>query len=331
MKPTAHLHPTFFDQPTLGSIRDGFGAGLVALAKSNLAVVGLCADVTESVRMQPFAEAFPERFVEVGVAEQNVLGVAAGLALAGKIPVAASYAVFSPGRSWDQLRVSICYSNLNVKVIGGHAGLNVGPDGATHQALEDLALTQVLPNLTVVVPADETEAAAAMQAIGNHVGPCYLRLIRDKSPLVINETSPFVLGKARQLTTGRDVSIFACGLMVHMAVSAAKMLEEQGIDAEVINIHTLKPLDQAAIVASATKTRAVVVAEEHQLFGGLTSAVSMTLVQHVPTPLEAVAVRDTFGESGTSEELLTKYHLTTNDIAKAVWRVLERKNSTKKS
>lgn len=325
MQPTTSIHPHFFIQPKQGSIRDGFGHGVVAAAQTNSQVVALCADVTESVRLHWFREAFPERFVEVGVAEQNLVGTAAGLALGGKIPFAASYAVFSPGRSWDQLRVSVCYSKLPVKIIGGHAGLNVGPDGATHQALEDLALTLSLPNLTVIVPADETEAFQATQASATHPGPVYLRLAREASPLVHSLDAPFVLGKARKLTTGTDVTILATGLLVAPALIAAQQLQLQNISAEVLNISTLKPLDKSTIIASVQKTRAVVTAEEHQLHGGLTSVISTLLAQHLPVPLEAVAVRDQFGESGGGQELLDLYELNTTGISKAVWRVLERK------
>ncbi|HYD35637.1 MAG TPA: transketolase C-terminal domain-containing protein [Vitreimonas sp.] len=311
--------------PTLGSIRDGFGIGLLEMAKKKPEIVALCADLTESVRLLPFKAKYPQRFIEIGVAEQNLVGVAAGLALAGKIPFAASYAAFSPGRSFDQLRVSVCYSNLNVKLIGGHAGLTVGPDGATHQMLEDLALTRSLPNLTVVVPCDQEEARKATHAIAKHLGPCYLRLSRDKSPVVTKTETPFSLGKAVVLQPGKHVTLFACGIMVAEALQAAEHLKKHDVVAEVINIHTLKPLDKYAIVKSAQKTRAVVTAEEHQLAGGLGSAISEVLAESCPTPLERVGIRDQFGESGESQELLAKFELTSNDIIKAVWKVLERK------
>ncbi len=306
------------NQPTTTSTRDGFGQGLLELGSQNQDVVALCADVTESVRVHHFAQAFPDRYIEVGIAEQNMMGMAAGLAMADKIPFAASYAVFNPGRNWDQLRVSVCYSNLNVKVVGGHAGLTVGPDGATHQALEDIAITRVLPNMTVVVPCDARQAKLATIAIATHQGPCYLRLSREKSPDVTTASDTFELGKAQILREGGDVTIVATGFMVHKALEAAEQLEKDGIMAEVINIHTIKPLDEKAIIASARKTGAVVTVEEHQIAGGLGGAVAEVLSEHLPTPVIRVGARDTFGESGTASELLTKYSLDVPDIIRAV-------------
>lgn len=311
--------------PTLTASRDGFGEGLVQAAEQNLQVVGLCADLTESVRMLPFAEKFPERFIQVGVAEQNLVGVAAGLALAGKIPFAASYAVFSPGRSWDQLRVSVCYSNLNVKIIGGHAGLSVGPDGATHQAMEDIAMTRVLPNLLVVVPCDAEEARKATLAIAKHIGPAYLRLGREKVRNLTTPQTPFELGRAEVFHQGRDATIIACGLMVQEALQAALELEKEALSIRVINIHTIKPLDQAAIIAAAQETGAIVTAEEHQVHGGLGGAVAEVVTARYPVPMEIVGMPDQFGESGSASELLKKYRLTASDIKAAVHRVMLRK------
>jgi len=309
----------------LGSIRDGFGQGLKEAAESNPLIIGLCADLTESVRMNVFAAAFPERYIEVGVAEQNLIGVAAGFALAGKIPVAASYAVFSPGRSWDQLRVSVCYSNLNVKIIGGHAGLSDGPDGGSHQALEDIAITRVLPNLIVVVPCDQEEARKATHALIQHQGPAYLRSCRDKSPVITEAQTPFTLGKANLIQDGRDVTLIACGKLVYQALLAAKELATADISCRVINMHTIKPLDREIIQQASSETGAIVTAEEHQMAGGLGSAVAETLSLSAPCPLEMVAVNDTFGESGVTDELMVKYHLTSVDIVAAAHRAIARK------
>lgn len=308
-----------------GSTRDGFGQGLVEAAQRDHRVVAVSADLSESTRLQPFMKAFPERFFEVGVAEQNMVGVAAGLALGGTLPFAASYAVFSPGRSWDQLRVSICYSNLNVKIIGSHTGLTVGPDGATHQALEDIAITRVLPNLTVVVPCDQEEARKATHALAMHHGPCYLRLSRDSSPHLTTTETPFKLGQAVKLAEGRDLTIIACGQLVHEALQAATLLGYEGISARVLNMHTIKPLDWRAIHTAAIETGAIVTAEEHQAAGGLGSAVAEVLVQTTPVPQEMVAMADSFGESGSPAELLAKYHLTKEQIVIQAKKVVARK------
>jgi transketolase len=318
----------YLRNPTFGSTRDGFGQGLKEAGQLNPQIVGLCADLTESTRMELFKQTFPDRFIEVGVAEQNLVGLAAGLALGGKVPFAASYAVFSPGRSWDQLRVSVCYSNLNVKIIGGHTGLTVGPDGASHQALEDIAITRVLPNLTVVVPCDQEEARKATHALATHRGPAYLRLGRDKVLSVTTDHTPFQLGVAQTLRTGSDISIIACGLMVQEALLAAEMLQHEGIQARVINVHTIKPLDVVTIINAAQETGAIVTAEEHQLAGGLGSAIAETITQHIPVPIEMVGVQDRFGESGNSQELLAKYDLTKEVIIKKVKKALKRKRGS---
>lgn len=307
--------------------RDGFGQGLLELGKINPDVVALCGDLVESIRVQAFAEAYPERYFEMGVAEQNMAGVAAGLALSGKIPFISSYAVFNPGRDWDQIRVSICYSQANVKIVGAHAGISVGPDGATHQALEDIAITRVLPNMTVVVPTDSVEAKKATIAIAKHVGPSYIRFGREKTPVITKDETPFELGKALPILAGDDVTIIANGQMVYRAMLAAKELEGK-ISVGVLNMHTVKPIDAKAIIDAAKETGAIVTAEEHQIIGGLGSAVAEVLGDHHPVPLERVGIMDTFGESGQPEELMEHYHLGVSDIVHAVERVIRRKNAS---
>ncbi len=290
--------------------RDGFGLGLKAAAAFDSHVVGLCADLTESTRMEWFRNAFPERFVQVGVAEENMVGLAAGLALAGKIPFAASYAVFSPGNSWGVMRATVCYSNLNVKIVGGHAGLTTGPDGATHQALEDIALMRVLPNMTVVVPADQEEAYKATLAIAKHIGPCYLRTSRFATPAVTTARSPFVLGQALKLQDGSDATLIACGTMVSNAVQIAEALAKKGISLRVLNMHTIKPLDIHALSAAVHQTKAIISLEEHQVAGGLGSAIAEALsANNLSTRLLMLGVQDRFGESGKPEELLELHGL----------------------
>lgn len=324
------LAENIFDSPEMKTTRDGFGEGLVKLGEINKNVVVLCGDVTESVRARDFADRYPERFFEIGVAEQNMMGIAAGLALSGKIPFATSYAVFNPGRSWDQLRVSVCYSQANVKVVGAHAGISVGPDGATHQALEDIAITRVLPNLTVVVPCDAIEAKKATLAIAQDiVGPVYLRIGREKSPIVTTDETPFTIGKAEVFREGKDVTIIACGIMVYEALAAAETLARGGTEAEVINCHTVKPLDRQTLIASVSKTGCLVTAEEHQTAGGLGSAVIEVVSRFHPVPVEMVGVKDTFGESGTAAELVEKYGLKASNITKAAKEVAGRKNGGK--
>jgi len=305
--------------------RDGFGQALLELGKSNPDVVALCGDLIESTRVQAFAEAYPERYFEMGVAEQNMAGVAAGLALSGKIPFISSYAVFSPGRNWDQIRVSICYSMANVKIVGAHAGISVGPDGATHQALEDVAITRVLPNMVVVVPADSVEAKKATLAIAKHRGPSYIRFGREKSPVFTTEKTPFEIGKAILFREGKDVTIIGCGMLLYNALIAAEELSKEGVDVEVINSHTVKPLDTETILNSVKKTKAVVTVEEHQIAGGLGSAVSETLSQSFPAPQEFIGVRDRFGESGEPDELIEAFGMGVKDIKAAVLRVVKRK------
>lgn len=305
--------------------RNGFGQGLVVLGEKMPQVVALSGDLVESTRVQEFAEKYPERYIEVGVAEQNMAGLAAGLSFAGKIPFMTSYAVFSPGRNWDQIRVSICYSKANVKIVGAHAGISVGPDGATHQALEDLAITRVLPNMTVVVPTDSVEAKKATLALAAHVGPTYIRFGREKTPVITTDDTPFVLGKALKLVHGTDVTIIANGQMVSRALAAAEELSKLSI--AVINLHTLKPIDERAIIDAAKETGAVVTVEEHQVTGGLGSAVAEVLSENLPVPVERVGIKDTFGESGDPNVLMDHYGLAVSDIVTAVKRVMERKNA----
>jgi transketolase len=305
--------------------RDGFGAGLQEIGKQNPNVVALCADLVGSLKMDAFIKDNPERFFQVGIAEANMIGIAAGLATAGKIPYTGTFANFSTGRVYDQIRQSIAYSHKNVKICASHAGLTLGEDGATHQILEDVGMMRMLPGMTVIVPCDYNQTKQATMAIANHVGPVYLRFGRPNWPVFTAPDAPFEIGKAQLLAEGTDVSIFAYGHMVWNAIEAAKTLQAEGISCEVINIHTIKPLDSNAILASVQKTKAVVVAEEHQRNGGLGDAISQLLALHLPTPAEFVAVNDSFGESGTPDQLLEKYGLGPKDVFAAVKRVLARK------
>ncbi|HAG27562.1 TPA: transketolase [Patescibacteria group bacterium] len=305
--------------------RDGFGEALLELGAKDENIVALTGDLAESTRVLPFAEKYPERFIECGVAEQNMMGVAAGLALAGKIPFAASYATFSPGRNWDQLRVSVCYSEANVKVIGAHTGVSVGPDGATHQALEDIAITRVLPNLTVIQPCDSIEAAKATTAIAHLKGPHYLRLTREKTPLITTTDSPFTIGKANILKEGKDVVLIGCGPLLYNGIKAAIELEKENIHVLVINLHTIKPLDEETIIWAAKLTGAVVTLEEHQIHGGMGSAVAECLATNYPVPQEFVGMNDSFGESGTPEELWEKYGMGVESIKQTIKKVINRK------
>lgn len=314
--PDVRLDPNWENRKDLEQkgTRDGYGDGLKEIGGKNPNVVCLSADLTESTRSNLFAEAFPERFFQTGVAEQNLMGISAGLALSGKIPFAASYAVFSPGRNWDQLRVSVCYSKANVKVISTHAGLTVGPDGATHQALEDIAITRVLPNLTVIVPSDYYEAKKATEAISELDGPAYLRLGRSNTPVYTTNETPFEIGKANLLFEGNDATIVACGTMVYEALMAAKELSEKGIFVDVINCHTIKPIDRETILNSARKTKRIITVEEHQVNGGLGSAVAEVVSEEFPVPIKRIGMSDIFGQSGTPEELLVEYGMTKEHI-----------------
>lgn len=303
--------------------RAGFGDALLELGKTNKDVVGLCADLTESVKMNAFAEKYPERYIQCGVAEQNMVAVAAGLALSGKIPFAATFGVFFM-RAVDQIRISVCYNKANVKLAASHAGITVGSDGATHQALEDMAVMRSLPGLTVICPADYWQTYQATLAIAKKRGPCYLRFGRLEVPMLFNKNTLFRLGKIQVAKPGKDVTVVACGIMVYEVLKAAYLLRHK-IDIEVLNCHTLKPIDKAGIIKSVRKTKAVVTAEEHQIYGGLGSAVAEILVKNYPVPQEMIAVHDTFGESGPPEALMKKYHLTSKDIIAAIKKAIRRK------
>lgn len=304
--------------------RSGFGDGLLEAAKNNSNVVGLCADLTGSLKMNAFQNEFPERFFQVGIAEANMMGIAAGLATAGKVPFTGTFANFSTSRVYDQLRQSIAYSEKNVKVCASHAGLTLGEDGATHQVLEDIGMTKMLPNFTVINPCDYHQTKAATIAIAEHHGPVYLRFGRPGWPMFM-ENQPFEIGKAITLIEGTDVSIFATGHLVWKAIEAEAVLAEQGISAEVINIHTIKPLDESAILKSLAKTGCAVSAEEHQIAGGLGESIAQTIVRNNLVPQEFVAVNDQFGESGKPEDLLDKYGLGVNDIVDKAKKAIARK------
>jgi transketolase len=308
-------------------IRNGYGEGLVILGKDNPNVIVLCCDLTESTRSQAFAEQFPQRFVEVGVAEQNMAGLAAGMAHEGKIPFCSSYATFSPGRNWDQIRVSVCYSGNNVKIVGAHAGISVGPDGATHQAMEDIAITRVLPRMTVLVPCDAIEARKITIAAAKFNGPVYIRLAREKTPQFTVEDTPFEIGKAFVFRSGKDCTIAAAGPQVYYALEAANELSQKGIECEVINLASVKPLDDATLIKSAKKTGCVVSAEEHQITGGVGSAVAEALSRNCPVPQEFVGMPDHFGESGEPNELIHKWGMDKDAIIAAVKKAIKRKKA----
>ncbi len=304
--------------------RSGFGDGILAAAKKNPNVVALTADLLGSMKLQGFIKEFPERFVQCGIAEANMIGIAAGLTIGGKIPYTTTFANFSTGRVYDQIRQSVAYSGKNVKICASHAGLTLGEDGATHQILEDIGLMKMLPGMTVIVPADYNQTKAATQAIADYAGPVYLRFGRPVWPIFTKEED-FVIGKAQQFSTGTDVSIFACGHLVWKAIEAGKILEEKGISVEIINIHTIKPLDIDAVLASIKKTKCAVTAEEHNIIGGLGDSIAQVAAKHFPIPIEYIGTNDTFGESGKPMELLTKYGLDTPDIVAAAQKVMARK------
>jgi transketolase len=304
--------------------RSGFGVGLHELGKENPNVVALCADLTGSLKMDAFKKDFPERFFQIGIAEANMMGLAAGMTIGGKIPFTGTFANFSTGRVYDQIRQSIAYSDKNVKICASHAGLTLGEDGATHQILEDIGMMKMLPGMTVIVPCDHNQTKAATIALGAHVGPAYLRFGRPSWPIFTGDR-PFVIGKADKMIEGTQVSIFATGHMVWLAIEAEAMLAEKGISAEVINIHTIKPLDVEAILASVQKTGCAVTCEEHQINGGLGDSVAQVLGRFNPSPLEMVAVNDSFGESGTPTQLLKKYGLSAENIVAAAEKVIKRK------
>lgn len=305
--------------------RKGFGRGLLEAGKRDENVVALSADLTESTQISLFRDEFPERFVEIGVAEQNLVTVGSGLASQGKIPFVSSYAAFSPGRNWEQIRTTVCLNNQPVKIVGSHAGLYTGADGATHQMLEDIALMRVLPNMVVIVPGDALEAEKATLALAADKRPGYLRLTREATPVLTSDKTPFEIGKAYVYERGTDVTIISTGVMTYQALVAAEKLYKDGIEAEVIHVPTIKPLDEHTILESVKKTRAVVTVEEGQIAGGLGGAIAELLTEKIPLPLRRVGVKDTFGESGTPEQLLKKHGLMPQDIALAAHEVVSKK------
>ena len=319
----------FADDVEVRATRDGFGDGLVEAARSDERVVGLCCDLTESTRMHHFAEAFPDRFVEIGVAEQNLASVASGMAAMGKIPFAASYAMFNPGRNWEQIRTTICYNDVPVKIVGGHAGISVAQDGGTHQAVEDIALMRVIPRMQVVYPCDATQAHQATRAIAATQNPSYLRLAKQKTPMITTEKTPFELGKAQVVWEPGDkklsLGIITAGPVLHNVLQAAQKMDDKGIGIRVLNMHTIKPLDVQAIKEMSRDCGRILTVEEHQRAGGLGSAVAETLTDICPVPMRIHGIQDVFGESGTAEELLAKHGLDTDGIVKEIEGILKLK------
>ncbi|MCQ2084862.1 MAG: transketolase family protein [archaeon] len=306
--------------------RSYYGKALAKLAETNPNVVVFDADLAGSTKTSSFQKVAPERFIQAGIAESNMIGVASGMAVSGKVAFASTFGVFASGRCWEQIRMAVAYPNLNVKVVATHCGLSVGPDGATHQALEDIAIMRTLPNMTVIVPCDAHETYAATLALAEHNGPAYMRMGRSEFPVIKEEGCKFQIGKAEVIREGKDVSIIACGQMVQTSLEAADILEKEGISAEVVNMATIKPLDTEAIIATAKKTGAVVTAEEHSIIGGLGSAVAECLAESLPTPVGRVGTKDTFGESGEAEELLVKYGLTAQDVAAKAKETINKKS-----
>lgn len=330
INPLQKLNPKIFDKDVeMIPIRKGFGEGLLEAGGKDKNVVGLCADLTESTQMHLFKGKFPERFVEIGVAEQNLVTVASGMAAMGKIPFVSSYAMFSPGRNWEQIRTTIAYNDRPVVVVGSHAGVSVGPDGGTHQAIEDIALMRVIPNMLVISPCDSIEAKKATLALAQSGKPAYLRLAREKTPVVTTSDSPFEIGKARilfQPVAGKpDVVIIATGALVHTALLVARDLERERVGATVVNLSTVKPLDTKTLLSVAKDAGAVVTVEEHQVAGGMGSAVAELLAREYPVPVEFIGVHDRFGQSGTPTELLTEYGVSESNIKKAALKVIKRK------
>ncbi|MGA7748361.1 MAG: transketolase C-terminal domain-containing protein [Candidatus Aquilonibacter sp.] len=306
--------------------RNGFGEGLIEAGNRNQNVLGICADLAESTRMEGFKKAHPAQYIEIGVAEQMLVALAGGLAAVGKVPWIASYAMFNPGRSWEQVRTIMALNESNVKIAGAHAGVSVGPDGATHQAIEDIAIMRVIPHMTVVVPCDSIQTRQATLALSERFGPVYLRFARDKSAIVTTDATPFEVGRAQTFRSGNDVAIVACGILVYNAlIAAAELAREDGIEARVVNNHTVKPMDDAAIVEAARACGAVVTVEEHQVHGGMGSAVAETLAAHAPVPIEFIGVQDRFGQSGDPVELIEHYGMGTSAIKEAVRRAYARK------
>ena len=305
--------------------RSGFGEGLLEVGRKNKDVVALCADLTGSLKMNAFEDEFLERFFQVGIAEANMIGIAAGMTIGGKIPYTGTFANFSTGRVYDQIRQSVAYSQKNVKICASHAGLTLGEDGATHQILEDIGMMKMLPNMTVIVPADFNQTKQATIAIADHKGPVYLRFGRPSVPIFVKPDADFIIGKADLIIEGSDVTIIACGHLVWKSIEAAQELAEKGISAEVINMHTIKPLDEEAVLRSVAKTGCVVTAEEHMINGGLGDSIAQVLSRNNPLPQEYVGVDDSFGESGTPNELMTKYRIDTGDVVEAALKVIRRK------
>ena len=324
------MHLTnYLDKAELKAVptRDGFGQGLVEAARRDPNVVAVCADLVESTRMQPFRDAFPERFIEIGVQEQLLVAMSAGLAMAGKTPFVASYAMFCPGRAWEQVRTNMALNETNVKIAGAHAGVSVGPDGATHQAIEDIAIMRPIPRMTVVVPCDAVQTKKATLAISEAWGPTYLRFGREKSAVITTDETPFEIGRAQTFREGSDVAIVACGILVYNALVAADRLARSGIECRVVNNHTVKPMDEAAILDAARTCGAVVTVEEHQRQAGMGSRVAEILAENEPTPIEFVGVEDRFGQSGDPAELIEHYGMGAGAIEEAVRRVLRRKKA----
>lgn len=310
----ADIHKDLESEP----IRKGFGRGLVEAGKLDKNVVAACADLTDSTQMSHFKEAYPDRFIEIGVAEQNLVTVGSGLAAMGKIPFVSSYAAFSPGRNWEQIRTTISLNDVPVKVIGSHAGISVGPDGATHQMLEDITLMRVLPNMVVIAPCDSVEAEKATLAMAKDKRPNYMRLAREATPIITTLDTPFEIGKSYVFWEGNDVSLIATGTMTYQAMEAAKLLQKEGINVEVVHVPTIKPLDSETILASARKTKKVITIEEGQINGGLGGAISELLGEHLPTKIKRIGMKDRFGESGKPDELLAHFGLDSTGIIKAV-------------
>ncbi len=323
------LNPKIFDKDVEQlPIRKGFGEGLLTAGDMNKNVVGLCADLTESTQMHLFKNKYPERFIEIGVAEQNLASVASGLAAMGKIPFITSYAMFSPGRNWEQIRTTICYNDRPVKIAGSHAGISVGPDGGTHQAIEDLAITRVIPNMVVISPCDSIEARKATIACAQTKYPTYIRLAREKTPIITTNETPFEIGKGQLLfdcKSKAEVGIIATGALVHKALKVARDLEDSGVKVKVLALATIKPLDEDAVWRLAHESGAIVTVEEHQIAGGMGSSIAECLAQHFPVPIEFVGVKDKFGQSGTPDELIEYYGMGEKDIKEAVRKVLLRK------
>lgn len=326
----AHLAPEWKEKEKVKQkpTRDGFGDGLVQFGAENPNVIALCGDLADSTRTGWFRDKYPERFIQVGIAEQNMMGIAAGLAIAGKIPFVSTYGVFCPGRNWDQLRVNACYNNANVKLTGAHTGVSVGPDGATHQALEDIAITRCIPNITVIAPCDYWETKKATIAGGRMIGPVYFRFARENTPIFTTEETPFEIGKAyllRDTNKKADVAIIGCGPLLYNALMAAEDLAKEGIEVIILNNHTVKPMDEKAVIAVAKRAGAAVTVEDHQVMGGMGSAVAEVLSKNHPVPMEFIGMQNSFGESGEPAELIKKYGMDIEDIKKAVKKVIARK------